>query len=348
MTQYRAVGIWLAVCCLLVFAMVVLGGVTRLTQSGLSMVEWSPIIGAIPPVGLDQWQQTFDLYKQFPEYQKLNQGMTLPEFKQIFWFEYGHRVLGRIIGLAFIVPLLIFIYLKKIPPRWSGRLLALFILGGLQGLLGWYMVKSGLVDNPHVSQYRLTAHLCLAVFLYAIMFWYALDLLRHYSQPAQAQSLTAFGYWVVGLIAVMIVSGGFVAGTRAGFVFNTFPTMHGQWLPSGLWAMQPQWRNLFENVATVQFIHRCLALCIVFVVSLFWYRGKKNRLDTTSSRALNLLMLMMMFQVGLGITTLLTVVEVPVAALHQAGALVLLTFALYSLHCLKKTQSPISSVVDGD
>ena len=338
MTQYRAVGIWLAVCCLLVFAMVVLGGVTRLTQSGLSMVEWSPIMGIFPPLGLQEWQHTFELYQQFPEYQKLNQGMSLTEFKQIFWFEYGHRVLGRIIGLAFLLPLVMFILMKKIPSGWTVRFVALFILGGLQGLLGWYMVKSGLVDNPHVSQYRLTAHLSLAIFLYSVMFWYTLDLLRKYNQASPPLPLTTFAYWVVGLIALMIVSGGFVAGTKAGFAFNTFPMMQGEWIPSSILAQQPAWRNLFENIATVQFIHRCLALSILLVVGMFWFQGKKSGLDSRSSRAINLLVVMMIIQIGLGIATLLTVVEVPIAATHQAGALVLLTLAIYSLHCLKKSR----------
>ncbi|MCL4160297.1 UNVERIFIED_CONTAM: hypothetical protein GTU68_054992, partial [Idotea baltica] len=255
-------------CAAVVYFMIVVGGITRLTQSGLSMVEWAPIMGTLPPIGEAAWLEVFNKYRAYPEYQKVNAGMSLADFKSIFWWEYGHRVLGRIIGLIYFIPLVFFLIKGMVPKHWRLRLFSLFVLGGLQGLMGWYMVKSGLVDVPHVSQYRLTAHLGLALVIFACMFWYGLDFLRgeqrRISQQASSTYLKLTAAAVI-VVFIMMLSGGFVAGTKAGFIINTFPTMNGEWVPSNWMAMTPWWRNLFENAVAIQFVHRSIAV-VVFTV----------------------------------------------------------------------------------
>ena len=332
----RPIAAWLFACCLLIFAMVVLGGVTRLTRSGLSIVEWDPIMGAVPPLSQIQWEQTFDQYKLTPEYRKVNHGMSLPEFKGIFYVEWAHRLLGRLIGVVFLVPFLYFLVRRRITRALVPKLTAMLVLGGLQGVLGWYMVKSGLVDIPRVSPYRLTAHLALAVVVYAYIFWTALGLLRA-SQPLPPPAgLRRFGAAVTALIFVMILSGGFVAGTRAGFVFNSFPLMNGHFFPEGMYALQPLWVNLFENIATVQFNHRALAYLMCIVIPAFWWSAMQYALPAGTRRAVHLLLGWLALQVALGIMTLLYAVPVPLAAAHQAGALVLFSLALYVLHSLRR------------
>ena len=332
----RSIAAWLFACCLLIFAMVVLGGVTRLTRSGLSIVEWDPIMGAIPPLSQTQWQETFDKYKLTPEYRKVNYGMSLPEFKGIFYVEWAHRLLGRLIGVVFLVPFLYFLARRRITRALVPKLIAMLVLGGLQGALGWYMVKSGLVDIPRVSPYRLTAHLALAVIIYAYIFWTALGLLRARQLLPPPAGLRRFGAAVTALIFVMILSGGFVAGTRAGFVFNSFPLMNGRFFPEGMYALQPLWVNLFENIATVQFNHRALAYLMGIVIPAFWWNAMQYALPAGTRRAVHLLLGWLAVQVALGIMTLLYVVPVPLAAAHQAGALVLFSLALYVLHSLRR------------
>lgn len=336
----RQLAIWLLVVCALIFTMVVLGGVTRLTRSGLSMVEWSPIMGVVPPIGDEAWQQTFEKYKQFPEYQKINKGMNLDEFKSIFWFEYSHRLLGRTIGLAFLLPFLYFLFKGYIRKPLIPKLVIMFVLGGLQGLLGWYMVKSGLVDKPHVSQYRLTAHLIAALMIYGFIFWVALDLLlgkNSLSQTSSVKRLRILGLSTTVLVTIMVISGGFVAGTKAGFVFNTFPLMAGQWLPPGGMALSPWYMNLFENMATIQFNHRLIAMMIFMLVPFYWWLSRGVSLDAATRHGFNALLAMMLVQVTLGISTLLLVVPVWLGATHQAGALLLFAITLFLNHRLRKT-----------
>jgi cytochrome c oxidase assembly protein subunit 15 len=335
----KHLAIWLLVVCALIFAMVVLGGVTRLTRSGLSMVEWSPIMGVIPPIGQEAWQETFDKYRQFPEYQKINKGMSLEAFKSIFWFEYSHRVLGRVIGLAFLIPFLFFLIKGYITKPLVPKLVIMFILGGLQGLLGWYMVKSGLVDKPHVSQYRLTAHLSAALLIYGYMFWVALDLLmgrNNLTETKGVRQLRHSGLITTIIIVIMIISGGFVAGTKAGFVFNTFPLMSGQWLPPGGMSMSPWYMNFFENLATIQFNHRLIAAVLFLMVPVYWLLARKVRLDRHTQLGFHALLLMLFIQLALGISTLVLVVPVWLGATHQAGALVLFAMALFLNHRLRK------------
>jgi len=324
----RHIAIWLIVVCALIYTMVVLGGVTRLTRSGLSMVNWHPIAGIVPPLNDQQWQAEFDNYKQFPEYQKLNQGMDLAGFKSIFWFEYAHRLLGRSIGLVFFLGFLWFAIRKQLNRELWPKLATMFVLGGMQGLLGWFMVKSGLVDRPHVSQYRLTAHLSLAIAIYGYILWVALGLLLPAREYAPASALphlrkTSIALWA--LISVMIISGGFVAGTHAGFVYNTFPLMNGAWFPPGLWDAHPWYHNLFDDLTSVQFNHRVLAYTIFVSVIAFVAWTRKLQLPKPTMTAVYAVLAAMLLQVTLGISTLLTHVAVPVGAAHQGGALVLFT-----------------------
>ena len=238
--------------------MILLGGATRLTGSGLSMVTWHPT-GVLPPLNAEEWLQEFERYQQFPEYQIINRDMNLDGFKRIYWFEYSHRMLGRLSGLVFLLPFLSFWLRKMIAPGLTPRLLVMFLLGGLQGLLGWYMVQSGLVNNPHVSQYRLSAHLISAILIYGFIMWTILNL--DYPRPYRRLSESPIANWrkwslvLLALVLITILSGGFVAGLKAGLIFNTFPLMGGQWIPEGIGAMTPWYMNLVENRVTVQFDH---------------------------------------------------------------------------------------------
>lgn len=334
---HNQIATWLLLCCTLIFAMVVLGGVTRLTQSGLSMVDWDPIMGVAPPMNQLQWQQAFNKYQRFPEYQQSNRDMTLDEFKSIFWIEYAHRLLGRTIALVFLVPLLYFLIRRRIERPLIPRLIGVFVLGGLQGLLGWFMVESGLADQPHVSPYRLTAHLAMAAIIYGYILWVALDLLLPKTENVVVviTSLRRFGLVVTGFICVMIISGGFVAGTKAGFAFNSFPLMNGRFIPEGTFALTPLWRNFFENIATVQLDHRVIAYLLCIIIPVFWYKAGKASLSARAQLASHALLAMLVIQVGLGIATLLLLVPIPLAAAHQAGALLLLTVALFINHELR-------------
>ncbi|MCP4409219.1 MAG: heme A synthase, partial [Gammaproteobacteria bacterium] len=254
----RQIGIWLLICCALIFAMVVLGGVTRLTGSGLSMVEWKPVYGVLPPMNQTDWEDLYEKYNKTPEAQKINIGMDLEGFKGIFWLEYLHRILGRLIGVVFLLPFLFFLLMRRVDKPLMPKLVTMFVLGGLQGGLGWLMVKSGLVDNPHVSQYRLTAHLMLAVLIYGYILWVALGLLAAGTVTRTINSLgnlKLLTYCFLGLVALTLTSGGFVAGLKAGLAYNTFPLMDGRWVPEGLFNLQPWPMNLFANMATVQFNH---------------------------------------------------------------------------------------------
>lgn len=343
----RAIALWLISVAILIYAMVILGGVTRLTGSGLSIVVWEPIMGAIPPLSEQEWQEAFDKYQQYPEYQKINQGMTLSEFKGIFAFEYAHRLLGRFIGLAFLIPFLFFYFKKQIRPELLPKLIIMFVLGGLQGGLGWLMVQSGMIDKPNVSQYRLAAHFIAAILIYGFILWTAWTLLypnaRNSWAPGISQLQTLIR-WLTAIIIIMIISGAFVAGTHAGAMYKTFPDMNGHFIPPGLFDMTPWLLNLVENPSAIQFSHRLIAYVIVMFISYVWWRSRKYTLTYSARRSVNLLMIMMVIQVILGISTLLSEphmalrggVSVPLAAMHQGGALLLFTIVLYVNHELRK------------
>jgi cytochrome c oxidase assembly protein subunit 15 len=332
----RQVASWLLFCAAVILGMILLGGVTRLTGSGLSMVEWKPLMGFIPPLSEQAWLETFEKYQQYPEYQKVNRGMTLDGFKSIFMFEYLHRVLGRLIGVLFLVPMLYLSFRHRIRPGLMPRLVILFLLGGCQGLLGWYMVKSGMVDNPRVSQYRLTAHLGLAVAIYAYMLWLAFDLLytKAGAQFARHRPYARWSLLLVALVYLMILSGGLVAGTRAGFAYSTWPLMGDSFIPRGLYAGTPAWLDMFEDITTVQFNHRMFAYLLVVLISGFAVLVYRSGVARRGRLAVSLLVLAMLAQVGLGISTLLLHVPVPLAAAHQGGAMVLLTATLFASHVL--------------
>ena len=331
------VAAWLLACCALVLAMIVVGGVTRLTHSGLSIVEWQPILGTLPPVNEAEWLDTFVKYKLTPEYRKVNQGMSLDAFKSIFWWEYFHRLLGRMIGVVFLLPLLWFWWRGRIDRALALTLAGIFALGALQGAMGWYMVKSGLVDDPRVSQYRLTAHLRIALAIFAAMLWAALGLLypgRAGANP-QPAPLRRFSWIITALIAYTVVTGGFVAGIRAGFAYNTFPLMNGRLLPPEIFMLEPWYSNFFNNMATVQFDHRLGAWLLALFVPWFWLKARRASLSPRARLASRLLFAMLALQVTLGIATLLLAVPIPLAAAHQGGAVLLLAAALLTNHALR-------------
>ena len=334
----RTIGWWLMGLCGMVLIMVVLGGVTRLTDSGLSMVDWRPVTGWLPPLNAAEWQAVFELYTVTPEYQKINAGMDVDGFKSIFWLEYLHRLWGRIIGVAFFAPFAWFLVKGRLGGGLASKLLLMFVLGGAQGVLGWFMVKSGLVDRPDVSQYRLTAHLGLAILIYAYMFWVALGLLSDKASLAVSAGLRNLAAFSVLWILLTMLAGGFVAGLDAGLTYNTFPLMNGKVIPDGLFSQSPLILNFFENVTTVQFDHRMMAYGTILLVGLTWWRARKEGLTGKALIPFHHLLGLMVLQVVLGIGTLLLAVPVLLAALHQLMAFLLLTTGLWSLHRVRKTQ----------
>jgi cytochrome c oxidase assembly protein subunit 15 len=328
----RAIAVWLLCCCAMIFAMVLIGGVTRLTESGLSITEWKPVTGALPPLSEADWQAEFQKYQQIPQFKEAHLGlMTLAEFKEIFFWEYVHRLWGRLIGLAYAVPLAWFLWRGMVPRALLPKLLGILALGGLQGFVGWFMVQSGLAERTSVSQYRLVLHLGLAIAIYGATLWVALDLLGRpraaLAQPRLRRSATA----VLALVFLTLLSGGFVAGLDAGLTYNTFPLMDGRFVPAGYAQIEPFWRNWFENVAAVQFDHRLLAVSTFAACVLLWVGGRRL---ADGRPAFGLLLGAACLQVALGISTLLLVVPIPLAAAHQAGAVLLFTAAVLLRHRL--------------
>ena len=329
----RAVAAWLFACCALVFAMVVVGGVTRLTHSGLSIVEWQPVAGAIPPLDEADWQAEFAKYKTSPEYRQRNFDMSLADFKGIFWWEFIHRLLGRTVGLAFLLPFLWFLWRGEVRGALAWRLVVIFALGGLQGAVGWLMVKSGLVDDPRVSSLRLAAHLGIAFVIYGAILWTALGLVAPPGARAPAGLLRAARAFAA-LVFVMALTGALVAGIHAGYAYNTFPTMDGHWIPPEALLIEPWWKNFVYNMATVQLDHRLLAYTILAYTAFLWWRVRASRLPPPAAVWANALAIAVALQVCAGIATLLNRVPVPLAAIHQAGALVAFTCALGLAHSL--------------
>ena len=339
---HRAVAWWLLGLAGLVLAMVVLGGVTRLNHAGLSMVDWRPLVGVLPPFGEEAWQALFADYKRFPEYQAINRGMTLDGFKQIFWLEYAHRLLGRVVGIVFVLPFVWFLIRRAFDRRLAATVLAIGVLGGLQGLLGWYMVQSGLVDRPDVSPYRLAAHLGLAVLIYGCLLWVALGLLG----VGTVERVHRAGRWrgalwgATALVLLTILSGAFVAGNDAGLAYNTFPLMADAIVPPDIFLIEPLWRNFFENVPLVQLDHRLLGMLSALVVILTWAAALRWPPSAPGRAALHAAAAAVLGQFVLGIATLLTFVPVPLGAAHQAGAMVVFTAVLVALRLLHPALSP--------
>jgi cytochrome c oxidase assembly protein subunit 15 len=337
----RIVAIWLFTVAAMIMVMIVLGGATRLTGSGLSIMEWAPLMGTLPPTSDAEWHRLFALYRQIPQYSLVNEGFGLDGFKHIFWLEWTHRLWGRLIGVVFLVPLVGLALTGRIERRLMPRLALLFVLGGLQGAVGWFMVASGfLQDTTSVSAYRLVAHLVLALALYAAIIWTALSLLRPVSRPVVVPlGPRLLAAACATMVALTIVAGGFVAGLHAGLTYNTFPLMDGQLVPDGWDRLQPVLRNLTENVTAVQFDHRVLATAALILVALMAGLGPRAGLPRSISIALAVAVA---GQYALGVTTLLLVVPVPVATLHQAGAVILLTTVLVAWHRLLHGRLPDS------
>lgn len=323
--RLRPVRVWLYTIAALVLLMVVVGGATRLTESGLSITEWKPISGIVPPLSEADWQAEFEAYKQIPQYQVQNTWMELKDFQYIFWWEWAHRFLGRIIGFAFAIPFVIFLFQRRFSWNLAAPLAGLFVLGGFQGFLGWWMVSSGLTQLTSVSQYRLAAHLVAASLLFIALIWVARRLIPPLTpSPSKGEPR---GWGTVTILLLLIIlqigAGAFVAGLDAGMGYNTWPLMDGALIPPGLDAMDPFWRNLFENALTVQFIHRCIAYLIVaYVAFLLWRRSRAGGFAGAHGW-LPRLSLLILLQVGLGIATLLAMVPLSLALGHQALAFML-------------------------
>ncbi len=329
----RAVIWWLAIVYLMIFTMVLIGGITRLTGSGLSMVEWHPLMGALPPLSEADWHGVFDKYKQFPQYQEVNAWMTLDDFKRIFFWEYLHRLFGRLIGVVFIVPWLVFTVRGKLGGRLARRTAWALLFGGLQGVLGWVMVKSGLVDVPAVSHYRLAAHLALAFFVACWILWILFDLLGPRSGDAGAPRSLRTGAWLlVALIAVQIIYGAFMAGTRAGYLYATFPDYHGEWIPTGAFALDLGVRNFFDNPIAVHFVHRTLGWITVAAVLVFSAVALKRTRVRLQRVALWALVASVLVQFALGMLTVIYAMPIWLAVAHQGGGFLLLSCALFVSH----------------
>lgn len=342
--RLRVMAGWLFSVAALVFVMVIIGGLTRLTHSGLSMVEWKLFTGWIPPFSQDDWIALFSKYQLYPEFHKQNPTMDVEGFKSIFWLEFIHRVWGRLLGFAFFLPFAWFLIRGWVRPNETlfWKYVGLLVLGGSQGLMGWYMVMSGMVDNPDVSQYRLTAHFSLALLIIAALLWVGLSLLRPDPLDTIHQDAGGLGqgaFWLFVLISITAVSGGFVAGTDAGFAYNTFPLMDESLIPDGLYDTQPMWLAAFEDITTVQFNHRTLAEGVLLLVGIFWVLAQRRHLAPETETAINALGLVVLAQVALGIITLLLVVPVWAASLHQAGAVVLFCASLWTVFQLRAPQS---------
>lgn len=318
----KPVRYWLYACAAIVFAIVVIGGITRLTRSGLSITEWKPVSGVVPPLTAAHWQSEFDKYKATPEYHHVNRGMSLDEFKNIYWWEFIHRIFARLVGVVFLIPFLWFLYRRQISRALGARLAFVFLLGGFQGFLGWYMVKSGLVNDPHVSHLRLMSHLMTAVLIYALILMTAWGLKtesRERQHSFGAAAMVAFAF-------LILASGALVAGLKAGKMYNTFPLMNGAYFPPGTEWLSPSYTNFYNNPGVVQFEHRNLAYAFGLLLAVLVWRERKN---LSIRHPFALVIVAYLLQVLLGVFTLLHAVPVSLGALHQTNALILFTTALW-------------------
>lgn len=334
----KAVIYWLLTGCILIFIMVIVGGITRLTHSGLSISNYKLISGTIPPMNAMEWNEAFELYKQYPEYQKLNYGMSLEEFKDIYFWEWIHRVIGRFIGLVFILPFLYFLIRKQLSASTIKKAIVLLIMGGFQAYLGWYMVKSGLVDRPDVSHYRLAAHLTTAFLTFAYTFWVALDLIFPNKKEVD-KALRNFIRIGLAVLIIQIIYGAFVAGLDAGWIHNHWPLMNeGKLIHETVYSEQsPTYLNFIEGKSGVQFVHRTLAYIVAIFMLAIWYKAtRKNDLTVLQKRGINSLLIIVGFQFLLGVLTLLLAVPVWLGVLHQVGAFILLSSMVFTLHRFSK------------
>lgn len=328
---------WLFLGCVLIFVMVIVGGITRLTHSGLSMSNYKLISGTIPPMNDIEWQEAFDLYKQYPEYQKLNSHFTIDDFKSIYFWEWLHRVIGRLIGIVFIIPFIYFLVKRQLTKPTIKKSIVLLFLGGFQGFLGWYMVKSGLVDRPDVSHYRLAAHLTTAFITFAYTFWVALDIIFPLRKQINSgmRNLIRIGYAV---LLVQIIYGAFVAGLDAGFIHNHWPMMsEGKFMHETVYIEQsPILKNFIEGKSGVQFVHRILAYVVVLFMILIWRKSKTLELTQLQQKGVRALLMLVGLQFILGVLTILLQVPVWLGVAHQVGAFLLLTAMTFTMHRFTK------------
>jgi cytochrome c oxidase assembly protein subunit 15 len=340
----RSVRIWLFAIAGLCFAIAVIGAITRLTESGLSMVEWKPLINDIPPLTTAQWDHVFDLYKQSPQYKQVTHGMSLPEFQGIFWWEWTHRLIAQLIGVAFAVPFLYFLLRRQLARRLVPYLVGLFVLGGLQGLLGWAMVASGLVDRPSVSHYRLAAHLSMDLTIYSLTLWTAFFVTRPRATllvPANLRpALEKHAMLALGALAITMVWGAFTAGLRGGLVYNTFPLMGGSFVPPDLLAYHPWWINFLASPGSVQFVHRMLAMTTGLILLALALRLRGPGIAAEPRKLATVLFLIVALQIALGILTVVNQVPVWLGALHQANAILLLGLVVRTLFLLRAPSAP--------
>tara|TARA_B100001057_G_C22821160_1_gene939481 strand:- start:982 stop:2007 length:1026 start_codon:yes stop_codon:yes gene_type:complete len=328
--------LWLFSGCFLIFTMVIVGGITRLTGSGLSMVDWNLFMGVVPPLNYQEWMEAFNQYKEYPEYQERNYMFSLTDFKKIFFWEYIHRVLGRFIGLVFIIPYLYFIIRKRFTKKLLFQTSVLLILGSLQGFFGWWMVKSGLVDRPDVSHLRLATHLITAFLTFSFTFWITLSLVypqkKHSNKTLYKSTLLLFF-----VVITQIIYGAFVSGLDAGQIYNTWPKMYEKWIAESVYAMKPLWQNFIYGMSGVQFIHRYLAVAIFLIVAYMYIKSKKLELLSIQTTAINLLSIIVFLQIVLGIFTLTYGVPIWLGVIHQLGAFILLANTVFCLFIFKKT-----------
>jgi cytochrome c oxidase assembly protein subunit 15 len=329
--RHAAIASWLMAVAVLVFAMIVVGGITRLTESGLSMVRWDPVSGIVPPLDAEQWEAEFDAYRTSPQYQIVNSGMTIEEFKTIFFWEYVHRLLGRVIGLAFALPLLWFWWKRAIPGGYGWKLVGLLVLGGMQGAIGWWMVTSGLADRPEVSHIRLAVHLLLALSIFGLLIWVALDLRtaagNATGRPAR---IPVIACWTLSLLFLQLLFGAYVAGLEAGYAFNSWPKMGDEWYPTAAPMLEPMLRNFVDNPIMVQFVHRWLAFAVAAVAGVLAYFAWRRGAKRTAAAVVAALVV----QILLGILTLRSGVEINVAVAHQGMAALLLATIVTASHRL--------------
>ncbi|WP_340155038.1 COX15/CtaA family protein [uncultured Winogradskyella sp.] len=335
--ENKAVVYWLLTGCILIFIMVVVGGITRLTHSGLSISNYKLISGTIPPMNDVEWNEAFELYKQYPEYQKLNNHFSIEEFKDIYFWEWIHRVIGRFIGLVFFIPFVYFLIKKRLSKSTIKKATILLIMGGFQGFLGWYMVKSGLVDRPDVSHYRLAAHLTTAFLTFAYTFWVALDLMFP-DKKVIDKKLRNFIRISLVILVIQIIYGAFVAGLDAGWIHNHWPLMNeGKWIHETVFIEQnPTYLNFLEGKSGVQFVHRTLAYIVAILILAIWYKANRLTLTSFQKKGINVLLIMVGIQFLLGVLTLILAVPVWLGVSHQVGAFILLSAMTFTLHRFSK------------
>ena len=345
----RAIAVWLWVLFAMVVTMTAVGGMTRLTDSGLSITEWNPVMGAIPPTTLEDWQREFDLYRQIDQYRLLNLGMSLDEFKSIYWWEWGHRQFGRVIGLVWALGFVWFWLRRRIPAGWTGRLLLVGALGGTQGAIGWWMVYSGLQEGmTSVASYRLATHLGLAFVILGVLAWYAFELGRSASDLLKARrareaKLFSLSTGLMHFAFLQILLGALVAGIDAGRGFTDWPLMAGGVFPPGMWDLEPVWRNLFENDGTVQFIHRVSGYLLAVFGLIVWMRGRRSAFAATR-RAFHAVGLVLALQIVLGIVTVLYGAPMNLGIAHQLTAVLLWVLILRARHL---SQYPLGGTIRG-